>query len=169
MRLLLPKGKGNEARQGVATMLSVPVEQVPLDGSYTAPASVRSSLREVYVQPTRFLVTVFIWMGFSTANYGVYLWGPTIVSMLLKIDTGHAAAYFVYVAATGIIGRVAFCVLPIWMNRRWAGAIAGTGVVLTLGAAASYGQTQIWGLPAFIVLLAIGAVFYEGGFCVVSP
>jgi putative MFS transporter len=169
MRWLLTKGKVKEARQSVATMLSVPVEQVPLDSSYTAPKSARSSLREVYVQPTRFWVTVFIWVGFSTANYGVYLWGPTIVSMLLNIDTGHAASYFVYVAATGIIGRVAFCVLPIWINRRWAGAIAGTGVVLTLGAAAIYGQAQIWGLPAFIVLLAIGAMFYDGGFCVLSP
>jgi putative MFS transporter len=169
MRWLLTKGKIKEARESVATMVSVPVEQVPLDSSYTPPASARSSLREVYSQPTRFWVTVFIWMGFSTANYGVYLWGPTIVSMLLKIDTAHAASYFVYVAATGIIGRVAFCVLPIWMNRRWAGVIAGTGLVITLGAAAIYGQAFIWGLPAFIVLLAIGAMFYDGGFCVLSP
>jgi MFS transporter, putative metabolite:H+ symporter len=169
MRWLLTKGKVKEAREGVATMLNIPVDQVPLDSSYTPPASARSSLREVYVQPTRFWVTVFTWVGFSTANYGVYLWGPTIVSMLLKIDTAHAASYFVYVAATGIIGRVAFCVLPIWMNRRWAGAIAGTGVVVTLAAAAIYGQAEIWGLPAFIVLLAIGAMFYDGGFCVLSP
>jgi putative MFS transporter len=169
MRWLLTKGKVKEARQSVATMLSIPVAQVPLDSSYAAPRVARSSLREVYVQPTRFWVTVFIWLGFSTANYGVYLWGPTIVSMLLNIDTGHAASYFVYVAATGIIGRVAFCVLPIWMNRRWAGAIAGAGVVVTLAAAAAFGQDQVWGLPAFIVFLAIGAMFYDGGFCVLSP
>jgi putative MFS transporter len=55
------------------------------------------------------------------------------------------------------------------MNRRWAGAMAGTGIVVTLAAAAFYGQAYIWGLPAFIVLLALGAMFYDGGFCVLSP
>jgi MFS transporter, putative metabolite:H+ symporter len=169
MRWLLTKGRVKEARQGVATMLSIPVDQVPLDSSYTPPAISRASLRQVYVRPVRFWVTVLIWAGFSTANYGVYLWGPTIVSMLLNINTSQAAAYFVYVATAGIIGRIAFCIIPIWINRRWAGAIAGVGLVIFLAAAAIYGQSQFWGLPAFVVLLAVGALFYDGGFCVLSP
>jgi putative MFS transporter len=169
MRWLLTKGRVKEARQGVATMLSIPVDQVPLDSSYTPPAISRASLRQVYVRPVRFWVTVLIWAGFSTANYGVYLWGPTIVSMLLSITTSQAASYFVFVATAGIIGRIAFCIIPIWINRRWAGAIAGVGLVIFLAAAAIYGQSQIWGLPAFVVLLAVGALFYDGGFCVLSP
>ena len=34
-----------------------------------------------------------IWIGISTGTYGVQLWGPTILSQVLKITAQQAAQY----------------------------------------------------------------------------
>ena len=77
---------------------------------------------------TRFWWVVVIWVGISTATYGVQLWGPTILSQLLKIAPHAAAGYFVYVAISipfsiprGIFSRKTWCQtcrdLPMSMPR----------------------------------------------------
>ena len=57
-------------------------------------------------RPRFFWLTVITWTGVATAAYGIYLWGPTIIALLLKIPVAQAAHYFVYVALAGIIGKV---------------------------------------------------------------
>ena len=83
VRWLAAKGRFAEARELVARQLALPLEQVPLP---TQPPLVppSGSLAELYRSPVRFWETVVIWGGASTAAYGVYLWGPTIVSLRLS-------------------------------------------------------------------------------------
>lgn len=57
-------------------------------------------------------------MGYaSTAFYGVYLWGPTIIALLLSISPRDAARYFVYVGFVGVAGKILFSILPQWIGR----------------------------------------------------
>ncbi|HTH98786.1 MAG TPA: MFS transporter [Stellaceae bacterium] len=165
---LLTKGRTEAARASMARLLDQSVQQMPP----ARPVLVQkpnASLIEAFSPPLRALVTFLIWAGSATANYGVYLWGPTVVAMLLHIDTGAAAAYFVFISAAGIIGRIGFAFLPIWMGRRWAGAIGGLGVAITIGCSALVGASTMGGIPTFVILLTVAALFFDGVFSILSP
>jgi len=109
------------------------------------------------------------WFGISTANYGVYLWGPTIVAMLLKIPVRDAAHLFIFVALTGITGKTIFSFLPQWLGRRLCGQLAGVGIGVMLGLAGIFHDAFLGTIPLFVVLLAAGALFFDGGYSNLSP
>jgi putative MFS transporter len=168
MRWLVTKGRIDEARASVAWLIKQPIENIPLPISL--PASVRPiRLRDLYVDPRRFWMVVINWMGTSTANYGVYLWGPTIVALTLGITPKDAASYFVLVSAVGVTGRVVFSFLPAWLGRRACGQLQGFGIAVTLALAGfTYGQSYA-GFPIFVGFLAAAALFFDGGFANMSP
>jgi MFS transporter, putative metabolite:H+ symporter len=110
-----------------------------------------------------------MWFGISTANYGVYLWGPTIVALLLKIPVKGAAHIFIFVALTGITGKIFFSFLPQWLGRRRCGQLAGLGIAATLGLAGVFREAFLGPIPLFVVLLAAGALFFDGGYSNLAP
>ena len=105
VRWLTAKGRFTQARAAVAEHLGRPLQSVPLP---TIPPAVqpRGRLSELYQSPRMFWETILIWGGSSTAGYGVYLWGPTIVAMVLKVPVPQAAKYFIFVALGGIAGKI---------------------------------------------------------------
>jgi putative MFS transporter len=112
---------------------------------------------------------VIVWFGASTANYGVFLWGPTIVALLTGVSPIEAAHLFVVVSLTGMVGRAIFSVLPQWIGRRRCGAIMGYGIAVSLGAAGVFFDRTLFGYPAFVVLLIPAALFFDGGFSNIAP
>jgi putative MFS transporter len=117
----------------------------------------------------RFWWVVVIWIGISTGTYGVILWGPTILSQLLKITAHEAAQYFVYASIASMAGRVLFSVLPLHIGRRGA-AIVGTSIsVLVMLAIFAFYREFIAGWSVFALLVIFGAAFYSGLFSNVSP
>src|SRR4029077_10009393 len=103
------------------------------------PAKKPASLSGLLLDQGRFCCVVVIWTGISTGTYGVILWGPTILSQLLKITAHEAAQYFVYASIFSLLGRVLFSVLPLYIGRRGA-SIVGTAlsVVVMLAIFAFY-------------------------------
>jgi MFS transporter, putative metabolite:H+ symporter len=168
VRWMLAKGRFAQARSTVARLLGCPLHAVPLP--VTMPPQGKSMhYGELYSVPSRFWLTLIMWFGISTANYGVYLWGPTIVAMLLKIPVKEAAHVFVFVALTGITGKAIFSFLPQWLGRRRCGQLSGLGIGVTLAAAGIFHDAFLGTLPLFIVLLACGALFFDGGYSNLSP
>jgi hypothetical protein len=53
------------------------------------------------------------------AAYGVYLWGPTIVAMVLSVPVPQAAKYFVFVTLGGVTGKIIVTLLAPPTGRRW--------------------------------------------------
>ncbi len=82
VRWLTAKGRFAEARAEVARHLGLPLDRVPLPTVMPA-IPPRGNLLDLWSQPRMFWETCLIWGGSSTAAYGVYLWGPTIVALLL--------------------------------------------------------------------------------------
>jgi putative MFS transporter len=110
-----------------------------------------------------------IWVGISTATYGVQLWGPTILSQLLKITPHAAAGYFVYVSLSSLLGRVLFSVLPLYIGRRGA-AITGTAIsTLIMLAIFAFYREFVGDSSVFALLIVFGAAFYSGMFSNISP
>jgi putative MFS transporter len=171
VRWLVSRRKHAEARRIVGRALSVSPELLPrpADAMATSVPISGSSFAELLARPKLFWLTVVVWFGASTANYGVFLWGPTIIALLMGVSPHEAAHLFVYVSLTGMLGRTAFSFLPQWLGRRRCGEIMGYGVALSLGAAALFFDRTILGYPAFVVLLILAALFFDGGFSNIAP
>ena len=171
VRWLVSRGRYAEAREIVARALKVSPEKLQNAAGPALAASRedKSSFADLWAQPKLFWLTVIVWFGASTANYGVFLWGPTIVALLMGVPPQQAAHLFVLVSLTGMIGRTAFSILPHWIGRRRCGAIMGYGIAVSLGAAALFFDRTLFGYPAFIVLLIPAALFFDGGFSNIAP
>lgn len=168
VRWLVAKGRFAEAQATTAKLLKLPLDAVPLPTAQpvTPPSA---SLTDLYNEPRKFWLTIIAWAGAATANYGVYLWGPTVVALLLKISVGQAAHYFVYIALSGIVGKIAFSFLPQWLGRRRCAQLHGFGIAVTLTAAGYFYSSFIGGFPVFVLLLMLAALFFDGGFSNLAP
>src|SRR5258707_12058299 len=158
-------GRRGEARRIVARALNVSPDVLPHPaggpGTSASSRAQASSFADLLANPKLFWLTIIVWFGASTANYGVFLWGPTIVALLMGVQPTEAALLFVFVSLTGMLGRTAFSLLPQWLGRRRCGEIMGYGIALSLGAAALFFDRTIFGHPAFVVLLIPAALFFD--------
>lgn len=170
VRWLTAKGRFEEARDEVATHLGLPAAQVPLPTVRPA-APPRASLAELYTaNPRLFWQTVIIWMGSSTAAYGYYLWGPTIVAEALHVSAAQAAKYFIYVSGTGVTGKIIVSLIAGKTGRRSLGVAFGFLGAIGIAAAGYYnGVLLSGGFPLFVILIAASAFFVEGGFSNLAP
>jgi MFS transporter, putative metabolite:H+ symporter len=168
VRWLTAKGRFAEARAQVAGQLGLAVEQVPLP---TLPplSPPGASLSELYRSPRRFWETVIIWGGSSTAAYGVYLWGPTIVALLLGIPVAKAAGYFVLVAGAGVVGKLVVTVISPLIGRRVCGVLFGFIAAAALAAAAVFNSSFVGGVPLLVILLCASTFGIDGGFSNLAP
>ncbi|MGH7039067.1 MAG: MFS transporter [Stellaceae bacterium] len=168
VRWLTAKGRFAEARAEVARHMHLPLSSVPLP---TVPpvAPPRANLRDLLSQPRMFVETILIWGGSSTAYYGIYLWGPTIVALLLKVSVPEAAKYFVFVSAAGIGGKIIVTLVAPLLGRRLLGALWGFGGVVAIVAAGYFNHVLLGGLPLFIILLCCSTFCVEGGFASLAP
>jgi putative MFS transporter len=168
VRWLVAKGRFTEARAEVAKHLALPAASVPLPTQAPA-APPRGRLAELYGQPSLFWETIIIWGGSSMAAYGVYLWGPTIVAMVLSVPVPQAAKFFVFVTLGGVAGKIVVTLLSPLTGRRWLGVVWGLGGVVALAAAGYYSNVIVGGLPAMVILLCASTFFIEGGFANLAP
>jgi MFS transporter, putative metabolite:H+ symporter len=169
VRWLVSRGRTAEARRIVARALKVQETSLPQSAGPAPVGGQRSGFSDLLAQPRLFWLTVIVWFGASTANYGVFLWGPTIVALLMGVTPVEAARLFIIVSLTGMLGRTAFAILPHYIGRRRCGAIMGYGIAISLGAAALFFDRTLFGYPAFIVLLVPAALFFDGGFSNIAP
>jgi len=168
IRWLLSRGRNEDARREAARLLGVAEASISLP-SAIEPARKSGSMADLLGDQKRFWWVVVIWVGISTATYGVQLWGPTILSQLLKITPHEAAHYFVYVSISSLLGRVLFSVLPLYIGRRGAAMVGTTISVLVMLAIFTFYREFIFGWPVFALLIIFGAMFYRGMFSNISP
>jgi putative MFS transporter len=168
VRWLTAKGRFAKARTEVARHLGLPLDAVPLPttGPVTPP---RGNLFDLWSQPRMFWETILIWGGSSTAAYGVYLWGPTIVALLLGLSVQQAATYFVFVSAAGVIGKIVVTLIAPLIGRRALGVIWGFAGTAALALAGYYNAVFIGGVPLMVVLLCASTFCIEGGFSNLAP
>jgi MFS transporter, putative metabolite:H+ symporter len=168
VRWLTAKGRFAEARAKVAEHLGLPLQSVPLPT--LMPAAVpRGRLSELYQQPRQFWETLLIWGGAATAAYGIYLWGPTVVALLLKVPVPQAAKYFIYVTGAGVIGKIVVSFLAPLIGRRLLGVLWGFGGVVALASAGYFNSVFIGSVPLIVVLLAASAFCIDGSFSNLAP
>ena len=166
---LVSKGRFEEARSSFGTLMQRDVSALPVfvGGHDTQPPN--SNLAELFAFPIRTLMVFITWTALSTTNFGVYLWGPTVVSMMLNVTASAAAHYFLVVSIVALIGRVVLSALPVWISRRRLCAWSGFCIAVALAGAGLYPRGYILGYPLFVVFVAFGAFFFDGIWVVISP
>src|SRR5580698_3082322 len=168
VRWLLSRGRNADARREAAKLTGVPEDSITLPTAIE-PEKKPVALSELLKDQKRFWWVVVIWTGISTGTYGVILWGPTILSQLLKISAHEAARYFIYASIASMVGRVLFSVLPLYIGRRGA-ALVGTFIsALVMLAIFAFYREVVAGWSVFALLVIFGAAFYSGSFSNMSP
>lgn len=124
---------------------------------------------DVFLYPGRFFLIVATSSGLGIAGFGVALWGPTIMSMLLKIGPAEAAHYFIFVSIAGIVGRAIWTITPHFIGRWRSALICLWGTAAAVTAAAFLHPYFIAGVPVFLICLIIGSLLYDGGASNTSP
>ncbi len=168
VRWLAAKGRFAEARAKVAEQLGIPLQSAPLPTALPAVAP-SGRLSELLAQPRQFCETLLIWGGAATAAYGVYLWGPTVISLLLKVPVPQAAKYFIWVAGAGVTGKIVVSFLAPVLGRRLLGVLWGLGGVVALAAVGYCGSTFVGSVPLIVVALCASTFCIDGSFSNLAP
>jgi putative MFS transporter len=165
-RWLISKGRIREAHTSIRKLYRVGDQSFALPA---LPAASPARFADLFAEQRRFWLTVLTWFGASTANYGVFLWGPTIVALLLGVAPQDAAKMFIYVSLAGVLGRAGFAFLAHRFGRKPCGQLMGYGTAVSLALAAYFHNDFVGSVPLFLVFLIAGALFYDGGFSSLAP
>jgi len=165
-RWLISKGRVREAQGSIRKLYRVGDQPFALPA---LPAASPARFADLFAEQRRFWLTVLIWFGASTANYGVFLWGPTIVALLLGVAPQDAAKMFIYVSLAGVLGRTGFAFLAQRVGRKPCGELMGYGTAISLALAAYFHNDFVGAVPLFLVFLVAGALFFDGGFSSLAP
>jgi len=80
-----------------------------------------------------------------------------------------AAEYFVIVILCGIVGKVAFSIMPHYFGRRRCGQLHGFGLCVGIALTGYFHGVMVDGFPLFVILLCGTNLFMQGGFCNLAP
>jgi MFS transporter, putative metabolite:H+ symporter len=166
-RWLADRGRLREARRVVAWLIERPEEELALEAP--PPPDAGQSYSDLWRYRGSVTVTVLAWLGASIAVSGLVLWGPTFLERILDISSDEAALLFLLVALGSFAGRLFFSFVPQRLGRRTCGLLMGLGAVPPLVLAAFSGDTEVAGVPLFLLALIPAAFFVDGGFANLAP
>jgi putative MFS transporter len=162
-------GRAEEARKSLAWALEVDPATIPLSAVTVEKKQAKPRLSDLFRYPRSLVVSWGGNLGGQTASYGLILWAPTLLVMVLKTTAEHAAFLFIFCALGGFIGRVAFSVLSEAIGRRKSGVLLGLGGAASLALSGIFHNEFIAGVSVFWLLLVVANFFVDGGFAVIGP
>ncbi len=166
-RWLIRMGRHEEARRSLAWALEMDPAKIELPT--TLPPPQRTRWRELFQHPRSLAVTWLGLFGLQSAGYGIGLWAPTLLVLLLTIQPAHAAFLMIFVAVSGFVGRVSWSYLSELIGRRPAGMTVNIASAACIGLAGYFATSFIGGVSLFWVFLVINAFFGDGGWAVLGP
>jgi putative MFS transporter len=167
-RWLASMGRAEEARKSLAWALEVDPETIPISALAYA-AQEKPRFRQLFRYPRSLVVSWLGNLGAQTGVYGINLWAPTLLLLVLRTTPQHAAAMMSFVALGGFCGRICFSVLSDVIGRRKSGALVGFGAAILVSLAGILHNQFIGGVSVFWMLLIVTHFFGDGGFAIVGP
>ena len=165
---LANRGRHEAARGSTAWVLGVPVGQVAATAmTTTTPKAV--GIADLFAHPRSLVVSWVGVLGSQTAYYGLTLWAPVLLVVLLNVTPAHAAFLLIFANLGDICGRLFFSWLSETTGRRPVGIIQGLAGAAVLAATAYSANTFYQGVSVFWVLLIASYFVISGGFAVTVP
>jgi putative MFS transporter len=167
-RWLVSRGRAEEARKSLAWALEIDPESIPLS-ALSFPAQETARFRQLFQYPRSMVVSWLGNLGAQTGVYGINLWAPTLLLLVLRTTPQRASFFMIFVACGGFAGRVAFSILSDGIGRRKSGALVGFGAGILVSLAGIFHDQFIGGVSLFWLLLIVTHFFGDGGFAIVGP
>jgi putative MFS transporter len=166
-RWLMNNGRREEAKQSIGWALKIPPEEVRLPEEVP---TVRTSWRELFRYPRSLAVSWLGNLGMQTATYGIIIWGPTLLVLVLGVSPAQASFMFIFVGLSSFVGRIVFSILNDVIGRRLTGGLVGFGAALFLALAGILPHDAfIAGISVFYLMILVAYGFTDGGFALVAP
>jgi putative MFS transporter len=167
-RWLARMGRAEEARKSLAWALEVDPKTIPLS-AVTFPVQEKPRFRDLFQYPRSLCVSWFGNLGVQVGSYGMNLWAPTLLVLVLRTTPAHASFLFMFCPIAGFLGRIMFSFLSDGIGRRMSGALVGVGAAVSLACAGIFHAQFISGISVFWLMLVVAHVFEDGGYAIVGP
>ncbi|MGP4689551.1 MFS transporter [Agrobacterium pusense] len=166
-RWLMRQGRAEEARASIGWALEIDPAKLPIGTA--PPAQSSGSLKELLRHPRALAVSCISNIGMQTGYYGLTLWAPSLLVLILGISPPQAAFCMIFVTLAALAGRISFSLLSEAIGRRAAGILCTAGAAAMLLLAAFFASSLSGAFAAFLGLLMLAFFFGEGGFAIVGP
>ena len=167
-RWLASRGRPEEARKSLAWALEVDPESIPL-ASVTFAEREQTRFLSLFQYPRSLCVSWLGNLGMQVGAYGMNLWAPTLLVLVLKTTPAHASFLFMFPPIAGFLSRIMFSFLSEAIGRRKSGALAGIGAAIALSCAGIFYDRFIGPASVFWLMLIAAHVFEDGGYAIVGP
>lgn len=167
-RWLARQGRAEEARRSLAWALQIDPATIPLS-AMAAPTMGRPRFAELFRYPRSLIVSWFGNLGAQTGVYGINLWAPTLLMLVLGVPAAEAAFWLIFVNTGGFVGRIVFAWLSEAIGRRASGGVVGLGAAVAVVLAGFYHGAMIGTVSVFWLLLILVHFLGDGGFSIVGP
>ena len=166
-RWLVHKGKVEEARRSIAWALEIDVSAVP--SSVDLAPTQAGKFSDLFRYPRSLLASWITNLGGQTGYYGLALWAPALLVLLLGVPPKTAAYYMIFVTISAFFGRITLSIMSEKLGRRVAGFIACGSIAVILTFAAIYND-MLRGHTVPLVLTLMAAFFFgDGAFPIIGP
>jgi putative MFS transporter len=166
-RWLMQQGRVKEARESLGWALEVDPAILPLADKPTIQPI--SKLLDLLQHPRALAMSWGSNIGMQTGYYGLTLWAPSLLVLILGVGPSEAAFYMIFITLGGLAGRVGFSVLSEKIGRRATGVLCTGGAATMLLIAALIGSSLQGMAIAFIALMMVTFFFGEGGGAMLGP
>ncbi|WP_324651983.1 MFS transporter [Georgenia sp. H159] len=167
-RYLARMGDAEGARRSIAWALEVAPESLPLAVPEVHEQR-KVGIAQLFKYRRSFWVSTLANLGIQTGYYGITLWTPTLLVLVMGIDPAQSGFYMVFITLGALAGRFGLSFLSERIGRRRTGTLAGLGAAGFLMVAAMLDHAMLGGLSVFFLIMIVVYFFGEGGFAVVGP
>lgn len=171
-RWLLSNGKYDEAIKTISRFTYLDDrDKKTLNKSEPISLKTKSETRflDLFKYPRSLIVSWGVNLGSQTAYYGIGLWGPAILALVLNLSPTEAAKMYIFVSLGGFAGRWFFSFVSEWLGRKATGFITCVaGGILTILAGIFHGSF-IGSVSVMWLLLIATYFFIDGAFTIVGP
>ncbi len=168
-RWLISQGRYDEAVKSINWVLNEHIDPKSVTLGKFAVKTPQPAFSEIFNYPRSVFVSWVTSFFQSIMDYGFVLWGPTLLTLVLKIPAIQAAKMFMAVACASIVGKFVWAYLSEIIGRRYAGMLIGVGSIITCLIVSRF-YNAYWGtvpviFPAFMIMYA----FINGGWSITGP
>lgn len=165
----LRRGRFAVARASSAWALQCRPEEVDLGSIDVEATWQRPRFSELFHYPRSLIATCIGNLGAVTGNYGLILWAPTLLVLVVGVTPKDASALMMGFSIVGMLGRFVFGYLTDVIGRKASAAICFLvgAALLTLTGFMTSGTVAA--ISVFWLMLMLSNFFLDGGFAINGP
>lgn len=166
-RWALARGDVDLGRRSLRWALGPNADIEPIVQAYRQSEST-PGWRELLGRKRSLTVGTMVNFGVVTGYYGITLWAPTLLALILTLQPEQAARIMVFLSLAGLTSRLCMGWLADRFGRRRCGAVAACGAALFLLIAGLVGNGALLTPNLFWLPFGIAFVLADSGFAIMG-